>query len=236
MKNNKNFDLSAYFVVGPENTKGKDVTSIIKEVVEAGFTCIQIRSKVSSAKDLINMCLETSKIIKNLDKEEDVTLLVDDRLDVVLAARDLGAKVDGIHVGQSDIPVSVCRKYLGQDAIIGLSARTEKLIEYVKNIDVSDIDYFGAGPLHKTSTKPDCGLDSSGNIILRSLGELEELAKISPIPVVVGGGVKKNDLRDLANTGVDGFFVISAITDSSSPKETAKELVETWEKAVSDRL
>ena len=74
-------------------------------------------------------------------------LLVDDRLDVILAARKQGIKVDGIHVGQSDIPVEVCREYLGNDSIIGLSARTHELLDYIKTADVSQIDYFGAGPL-----------------------------------------------------------------------------------------
>ena len=74
----------------------------------------------------------------------------------------MGVKVDGSHVGQSDIPVDVCRKFLGADSIIGLSARTTDLIDYVKTADVSDIDYFGAGPLHETPTKPDAGLTADG--------------------------------------------------------------------------
>ena len=121
----KKLDISAYLVVGPENTKGRSVSAIIKDAVNAGFTCIQIRSKVASARELIQLTRQAAEVIEEVGKSQEVTLLVNDRLDVVLAARKLGIKVDGIHIGQTDIPVDVCRDYLGEDLIIGLSARAD---------------------------------------------------------------------------------------------------------------
>jgi thiamine-phosphate pyrophosphorylase len=224
----KNIDISAYLVVGPENTKGQPIVTIIKDAIEAGFTCVQIRSKVASAIELIQLTREASEVIAQAGKSDEVVLLVNDRLDVILAARKQGIKVDGIHVGQSDIPVDVCREYLGEDSIVGVSARTHELFEYIKTVDVSQIDYFGAGPLHETKTKPDCGLDLDGKIVIRSLDEISELAKISPIPVVIGGGVKLADLPPLAHTGVDGFFVVSAVTEADDPKLEATNLVTAW--------
>lgn len=224
-------DISAYLVLGPENTLGRDVGEIVKVAVECGFTCVQVRSKVASAKEMISLCRDCAKVISELGKQDRVALLVDDRLDVVLAAREECIKVDGIHVGQSDIPVSVCRKFLGEDSIVGLSAPASRLIEYVKNTDVSDIDYFGAGPLHETQTKPDCGMDENGVVITRTFEELSELAKISPIPVVVGGGVKVRDLASLKKTGVDGFFVVSAVASAEDPQKASSELVSTWNQA-----
>jgi len=224
----KNFDISAYFVVGPENTKGRPVAPIIKDAVESGFTCVQIRSKVAPANELIQLTREAADVIAQAGKSDKVTLLVDDRLDVVLAARKQGIKVDGIHVGQTDIPVEVCREYLGEDSIVGLSARTHELFEYIQTVDVSQIDYFGAGPLHETSTKPDCGLDLDGNVITRSFEDITKLAKLSPIPVVVGGGVKLVDIPPLAQTGVDGFFVVSAVSEAEDPKLEAANLVKAW--------
>lgn len=221
-------DISAYFVVGPENTKGRPVSTIIKNAIDAGFTCVQIRSKTASARELIELTHQASDVIAEAGKSEEVALLVDDRLDVVLAARKQGIKVDGIHVGQSDIPVEICREYLGDDAIVGLSAETHNLFGYIKTADVSQIDYFGAGPLHETKTKPDCGLDLDGKVITRSFTDIAELAKLSPIPVVVGGGVKLADIPQLAKTGVDGFFVVSAVSEADEPKSAAAELVETW--------
>ncbi|MDP4105137.1 MAG: thiamine phosphate synthase [Bacillota bacterium] len=221
-------DISAYFVVGPENTKGRPVSTIIKNAIDAGFTCVQIRSKIASARELIELTHQASNVIAEAGKSDEVALLVDDRLDVVLAARKQGIKVDGIHVGQSDIPVEICREYLGDDAIVGLSAETHNLFGYIKTADVSQIDYFGAGPLHETNTKPDCGLDLDGKVITRSFTDIAELAKHSPIPVVVGGGVKLADIPQLAKTGVDGFFVVSAVSEADEPKSAAAELVETW--------
>lgn len=227
----KTFDLSAYLVIGPENTLGRPVKGIIRQAVEAGFSFIQIRSKEASARELIQLTKEAAEVLEELNKEKEVALVVNDRLDVILAAKEQGIQVGGIHVGQSDIPVEVCRQYLGEDAIIGLSARTHELMEYVSTVETKDIDYFGAGPLHETQTKPDCGLDDEGKIITRSMEELRELARISPLPVVVGGGVKAEDLKELAATGVQGFFVVSAVAGAKDPYQAAKELVDTWEAA-----
>lgn len=224
----KKIDISSYLVVGPENTKGRPTAQIVKDAVEAGFTCVQIRSKTASARELIELTRQASDVIAEAGKSDAVALLVDDRLDVVLAARKLGAKVDGIHVGQSDIPVDVCREYLGNDSIVGLSARTHELFEFVKTADVSQIDYFGAGPLHETKTKPDCGLDVNGKVVTRSFADLAELARLSSIPVVVGGGVKLADIPQLAETGVDGFFVVSAVAEAENPKLEASRLVKAW--------
>jgi len=228
MSMRKKLDISAYLVIGPENTKGRPVESIIKDAIEAGFTCVQIRSKVASARELIELTRKAAEVINEAGKSEEVTLLVDDRLDVVLAARKQGIKVDGIHVGQSDIPVDVCREYLGEDSVIGLSARTSEMLEYIKTADVSDVDYFGVGPVHETMTKPDCGLDENGKVITRSFDEIAELVRLSKIPVVVGGGVKLNDIPPLAQTGVDGFFVVTAVTEADDPNKAASELVNAW--------
>ena len=204
------------------------MAAIVKAAVEAGFTCVQIRSKVASARELIDLTRQAAQVIAETGKADEVALLVDDRLDVVLAARKAGIKVDGIHVGQGDIPVDVCREYLGEDSIIGLSARTHDLFEYVQTADVSRIDYFGAGPVHETNTKPDCGLGLDGKVITRSFTDLSNLAKLSPLPVVVGGGVKLVDIPPLAQTGVDGFFVVTAVSEADDPKSAAAELVKAW--------
>ncbi|MBP3041365.1 thiamine phosphate synthase [Bacillaceae bacterium Marseille-Q3522] len=228
----KKLDISAYLVIGPENTKGRPVAPIVKDAITSGFTCVQIRSKTASARELIRLTGQAGEVIAELGKSDEVALLVDDRLDVILAARKQGIKVDGIHVGQSDIPPEVCREYLGEDSIVGLSARTHELFAYVKTADVSGIDYFGAGPLHESKTKPDCGLDPDGKVITRSFSDIAELARISPIPVVVGGGVKEKDIAPLAQTGIDGFFVVSAVSEASDPRAAAAALVEAWKAAL----
>lgn len=224
-------DISAYLVVGPENTMERPAADIVRAAVQAGFTCVQIRSKTASARELIALIGQAAAVLAEEGCSERVALLADDRLDVVLAARKQGIKVDGVHVGQSDIPPEICRAFLGEDAIVGLSAPTGELLDYVRTTDVRDIDYFGAGPLHETATKPDCGLDDQGNILTRSFQELTALAKASPLPVVVGGGVKLGDIPALAATGVAGFFVVSAVAGAAEPKKAAAGLVEAWQTA-----
>ena len=223
-------DISAYLVIGPENTLGRPVADVISQALKAGFTCVQIRSKECSARDLIRYTAEAADAIAAAGKSSSVALLVDDRLDVVLAAREAGVKVDGIHVGQTDIPVEVCRKLLGPDAVVGLSARVDEMLEYVKTADMSLVDYLGVGPLRETPTKTDCGLSADGTIITKSIDDLKELAEASPVPIVVGGGVKLADIPLVKSTGVDGFFVVSAVCGAENPEAAARELVEAWER------
>ena len=222
-----------YLIIGPENTPHSTPITVIEAAIKAGITVIQLRAKQSDAKEIIALAKETTDLLARLGKIDEVTLLINDRLDVVLTCLDQGIPVDGIHVGQDDIPVSVCRHYLGPDAIIGLSASVKDLLHYVATTSTDEIDYFGVGPLHPTATKPEAGRfdGMDGETTVRTLDEIQELVEISEIPVVVGGGVKANDLPALKETGVDGYFVISAITGADAPYEGARQLVTTWEEA-----
>lgn len=224
-------DISAYLVLGPENTLGRPVAEVVRQALAAGFTCVQVRSKECSARDLIRYTAESARVIAEAGKSDEVALLVDDRLDVVLAAREQGVKVDGIHVGQTDIPVEVCRKLLGPDAVVGLSARADEMLEYVKTADMSLVDYLGVGPLHETPTKKDCGLAADGTVITKSLEDLTALHAASPVPIVVGGGVKLADIPLVKSTGVEGFFVVSAVCGAPDPEAAARQLVEAWQQA-----
>ena len=223
-----NFDLSAYLVIGPENTEGRPVARIIAEAVRAGFTFVQIRAKHAEAREIIELTRAAADVIAAQGKSDAVALVINDRLDAVLAAREQGLKVDGVHVGQGDIPPNVCRKYLGADAIVGLSARTTDLLDYAALCDTTCIDYFGAGPFHATPTKPEAGRTATGEIVTRSLDELRALHRVSPVPVVVGGGVKASDLPALRATGVEGFFVVSAVAGAAHPYAAAEEMVRVW--------
>ena len=212
-------NISAYLVIGPENCT-HPVEEIVAAAVDEGFTCVQIRSKISSAREMISILEKSARAIRQLGKSDSVALLVDDRLDVVLAAREAGIKVDGVHVGQSDIPVEVCRKFLGEDSIVGLSANTP---EEFFSANAAQIDYFGVGPLHATDTKSDAD---------EALGieKISALVNVSSLPIVVGGGVKVKDIPALAATGVEGFFVVSAVAGAQNPRLAARELVTTWRK------
>lgn len=224
----ENLDISAYLVAGPENCKDRPFGQVVRQAVDAGFTCVQVRAKDCSARQIMDCIREAEQAIANAGKQDRVALLVNDRLDVALACRDAGVKVDGIHVGQTDIPVEVCRRYLGPDAIVGLSAGVRQMIDYVKAFDASCVDYFGVGPLHETETKKDLQKRADGSVITRTVDELEELARITPVPVVVGGGVKLSDIPVIKATGLHGFFVVSAVCGAPDPFAAARELVDAW--------
>ena len=229
MNMRERLDISAYLVLGPENTGGRPVEDVVRSALRGGFTCIQIRSKTISARDLIACTYSASRVIAEEGSSSSVALLVNDRLDVALAARMQGIKVDGVHVGQDDIPAGVCRALLGEDAVVGLTApRTVPMAEYVRSGGLAGVDYIGAGPLHDTPTKASTIRDSSGRPVTRSLAEFREIRLASPVPVVAGGGVKLADLGALAEAGMDGFFVVSAITGAANPEEAAREMTDCW--------
>lgn len=227
----KALDLSSYLIVGPENTKGRPVPDIVRAALGAGFTCVQVRSKIATAREMLALVHACADVRAELGLAERVALLVDDRLDLVLAARVLGIAVDGVHVGQTDVPPDICRELLGPDAIVGLSAPREELLRCIRAGDLSCVDYLGAGPLRPTASKPDAGLLPDGTRHLRTMGELRTLAQASSIPIVVGGGVTEADLPAIKETGAAGFFVISAVAGADEPARAAQELVTTWRQA-----
>lgn len=221
--------IANYLVLGRENTGERSVEEVVGDAVRAGFTCIQVRSKTHDARGVIDQLAEAERAIdENRSADVRPLLLVDDRVDVAYAARDMGIHVDGVHVGQSDVPVSTCRKMLGPDAVIGLSMPTTQMIPYVHHADLSEIDYLGIGPLHPTQTKPDCGRLANGTIHTRSLHDIEELVASTDVPAVVGGGVKVADIPALAQTGIAGYFVVSAVCAAPRPYDAARELVDAW--------
>jgi thiamine-phosphate diphosphorylase len=221
------FDLSVYFVVGPENVNGRDFRNVIRQAHEGGITFLQVRSKTASARELMECGRIAAEAIQKAGKETKTALVIDDRADVALALRLEGVKIDGVHLGQSDLPVEYARRMLGENAIIGLSARSKDLFGYIRDFKGGMADYFGAGPLHATPTKPDCGL-VDGTVLERTLDEIKRLKELSPLPVVVGGGVKPADLPGLKAAGVDGFFVVSAIAAAEDPFAAAKALADAW--------
>ena len=88
------FDMSAYFVVGPQDCKGRPVTDVVDDALRGGATFIQLRAKNADAKDITEMARDIAQVIKNSGKSDSVAFVIDDRVDVVWQARDKGIKVD----------------------------------------------------------------------------------------------------------------------------------------------
>lgn len=106
---------------------------------------IQLRAKNTDAKDITSMARDIAQVIENNGKSDSVAFVIDDRVDVVWQARHKGIKVDGVHIGQTDLEPQEARALLGEDAIVGLSAETESLVKLINELPAGCIDYIGAG-------------------------------------------------------------------------------------------
>ena len=110
------FDLSAYFVVGPEDCKGRPLTDVVDQALHGGATFIQLRAKEADASELTDMARDIAQIIEDNEKSDSVAFVIDDRADVVWQARRKGIKVDGVHIGQTDMEPREARALLGDEA------------------------------------------------------------------------------------------------------------------------
>jgi len=199
---------------------------IVDEAVAAGVSVVQLRDKVASGGELFARTLDLADVIAGR-----CTFVVDDRLDVVLAARErLGrqpgtqrhsARVDGIHLGQSDLPVDAARALLGPDALIGWTANTPAHLTAAEALPAGTVDYLGVGVIRATSTKPDhprpLGIDGFG-----------ELAASTPLPCVAIGGIGIADVTALRRAGAAGVAVVSLVSESDDPSATVRDLRTAW--------
>ena len=223
------FDLRAYFVVGPDDTKGRPVADVVATALRGGATFIQLRAKHADARDLTAMAEAIAAVIAQAGKADTVAFVIDDRVDAAWQCRELGIKVDGVHIGQDDMAPGQARALLGPDAVIGLSAETLPHIEAANALPSGTIDYIGAGPLHYTATKPDAAaVEADGTKHALGIAGAQLLCEASRYPVVVGGGVHADDVPALARTAADGWFVVSAIAAADDPERATRELVQAW--------
>jgi thiamine-phosphate pyrophosphorylase len=185
---------------------GRSLAGIVAAAVNGGVTLVQLREKTASTRAFI----EQAKVLKRLLAPLRVPLLINDRIDVALAA---GA--DGAHVGQQDMPVALARQLLGPAAIIGLSI-TE--LGQVRDRDVELADYLGVGPIFAQSTK----LDATPPLDLDGLAEVR---RATGKPIVAIGGVSAANADAVRSAGADGIAVVSAIMGADDPRAAAAALV-----------
>jgi len=215
------FDLSTYLVTDSAQARaaGHNIVDLVREAVAGGVTMVQLREKDLPAREFLDLVLHVSTAVAQA-----VPVLVNDRVDVYLAAREMGARVAGVHVGQSDLPMKAVRALVGPHAIVGLSAATEsQLLE--SSARSAGIDYVGIGALHPTTSKKDAPA---------ALGHarMAELVAVSTLPTVAIGGIGAADLPQLRGAGADGAAVVSAICGATDPREAARALAEAWDGAV----
>ena len=212
-----NLDLSLYLVTDSAQAAaaGRSIVDVVRRAVSGGVSAVQVREKETSGREFLDIVLRIADVLPDT-----VALIVNDRVDVFLAARAAGRRLAGVHVGQSDLPVGVVRALIGGDAVIGLSASTDAELRRAAD-DPALVDYVGIGALHATRTKNDAPP-------ALGLVEFARLVGVSTLPAVAIGGVGLRDLAALRERGAAGVAVVSAICAAPHPEQAARELRAAW--------
>lgn len=198
-------DLSLYLVLGADDTGGRPFEEVVLAAVAGGVTLVQLREKHAPTRTQ----LEHARRLKALLQPRGVPLIVNDRIDVALAA---GA--DGVHLGQEDMPPKEARQLLGTELLIGLSVGDG---EEATTADPGLVDYVGIGPAFMTGTKHDAGKAIGPNGVAT-------LRKQVALPSVAIGGINAGNASSLRDSSIEGVAVVSAICAADDPKRAAQEL------------
>jgi thiamine-phosphate pyrophosphorylase len=201
------FDLSVYLITDRALSGARGVLETVAAAIAGGATMVQLRDPEAKTRALV----EEARAIHALTRPAGVPFIVNDRVDVALAA---GA--DGVHVGQADMTVADVRALIGPKPILGLSITSEA------DLDVSDfrgVDYLGVGPVFQTSTKPDAAPPINA-------GGLEAIVARTKIPIVAIGGLHAGNAADAITAGAHGIAVVSAICAAPDAEAATRELAE----------
>ena len=186
----------------------------VKEALDGGATCIQLREKQLDEENFLKEAIEIQKVCK----EYHVPFIVNDNVDI---AKTMHA--DGIHVGQSDMEALDVRKELGKDVILGVSAQT---VEQAKKAEAHGADYLGVGAVFPTGSKDDA--DDVSHETLKAICEAVS------IPVIAIGGITQDNVTELAGSGIVGIAVISAIFAQKDITQATKDLKQATEQMLND--
>lgn len=203
-------DLRLYALVDPDRSGGRRLDDIARAVVAGGATLVQLRDKTGSTLRQI----EETKAIKAALAGSFVPVLVNDRVDVALAA---GA--DGVHVGWDDMPVADARALLGREAIIGLSIKTP---EQARAAPLELLDYVCIGGVFETQSKDNPQPPVGAGGFAELAGIIRGRAPDMPAGAIAG--IDESNAARVIAAGADGIAVISALSLAPDPKAAAQKL------------
>ncbi len=206
--NKSGIDYALYLVTDRSILAGRDFLSCIEEAIIGGVTLVQLREKNLESGDFYR----AAAAVKALTKKYDIPLIINDRMDIMLAI-----DADGLHIGQKDLPLDIARKMIGEDKILGYSVSTVDEAIYGEKY----ADYLGAGAVFPTMSKSDVGSPIG-------IEGITEIKKSVSIPVVGIGGINKDNIRDLKEAEIDGISLISAILGTADIKGAAENLLGMW--------
>ncbi len=198
------FNPRLYFITDSTKYEKDEFLRRVEAALKGGVTLVQLREKERSTREYLELANEVHK----LTLKYNVPLIIDDRLDVAMAA-----DTEGVHLGQSDLPVNIARRLFGPDKIIGATAKT---VEQALEAYEQGADYLGVGAIYPTTTKV--------KTILTSTEMLDKICHAVPIPANAIGGLNKDNIDVLKGIPIAGVCVVSAIMKADDPKQAAEEL------------
>ena len=188
-------------------------SDLARLALRGGADTIQFRQKTGSTREMIRIAAQ----MKQLCSDYGVPLIVNDRVDVAIAA-----EADGVHLGQEDFPVPLARELLGEEKIIGASA--SDIIEGQKCLE-EGADYIGFGPVYPTTSKDDAGA-------VKGVNTLTQIVEAVSAPIIAIGGISSNHVSEILQAGAHGIAVISSVCCQEDPEQATRALYQ----VIIDRL
>ena len=198
-----------YLVTAASRSEGRTTPKVVAAALEGGVDVVQLRDKATSARERY----ETGLRLRELTAEAGVPLVVNDRIDLAAAV-----DADGVHLGQTDLPVEAARERLGDDAVVGVSAST---VEQAEAAEAAGADYLGVGAVYGTDSK-----DVSGDRNGIGTGRIAAVAAAVEIPVIGIGGIDATNAAPVVEAGATGVAALSAITAAEDPEAATAALRE----------
>ena len=194
--------LRLYLVTDQSIAGTRTLADMVAAAVQGGVTCVQLREKHLNTRDFLAQAVR----LKQLLGPHGIPLVINDRIDIALAC---GA--EGVHLGQSDMPVEQARQLLPPEVFIGWSVET---LADVSRSATLPVDYLGVSPIYATPTKSDAASPWG-------LEGLRQVRAATALPLVAIGGIHVGNAAELLQAGADGLAVVSALCAASDPCEAA---------------
>lgn len=195
-----------YFITDSTGLDEGEFLHRVEKGLQGGASLLQLREKEKTTREYLHL----AEKVHDLTKRYHVPLIIDDRLDVAMAV-----DAEGVHLGQSDLPIFMARRLWGKEKIIGATAKT---VEKAKEAYEGGADYVGVGAMYPTKTKV--------KTVLTPVDTLREIVKNIPIPVYAIGGLKADNLHILKGIPIAGICVVSAIMQAECPEKAARKIRE----------
>jgi thiamine-phosphate pyrophosphorylase len=193
------FTLPKIYPITDTSLSGLSHRDQVEQLIDGGATLIQLREKRASPREFF----QDARAALSIAHSAGIKLIINDRVDIALAIA-----ADGVHLGQTDMPVEAARRLLGDDAIVGFSTHNVNQVEKAVRLP---IDYLAFGPIFPTATK-----ENPDPIVgLAELAQIKNL--VGSLALVAIGGISASAIRDVLASGADSVAVISAVLARAHP-------------------